>query len=75
MLLAAAARRVNQLESSAEQALDRLAALTRMLSQANELTGSHESDAAAAAALYAAAAAAPGPCSAPSTRSATGRPW
>jgi hypothetical protein len=50
-----AARRVNQLESAAEPALDRLAALTGMLAQPKELAGLHEPDAAAAAALYAAA--------------------
>ena len=50
-----AAGRVNQQESAAEQALDRLAALKGMLSQLKELAGSHEPDAAAAAAYSAAA--------------------
>ena len=55
ILLSAAARGVNQLESAAEQASGRLAALTGILSQLKELPGSHEPEADAAAASSAAA--------------------
>jgi hypothetical protein len=47
--LAAAARSVKRLESAAEDALFRLAALTGMLCRLEELTGSRDTEAAAAA--------------------------
>jgi hypothetical protein len=47
--LAAAARSVNKLESAAEEAMYRLAALTGMLCRLEDLTGPRDTEAAAAA--------------------------
>ncbi len=54
-LLAAAARRANQVKSAAEQTLDCLAAFTGMLSRPGEPAAVHDPDAAAGAAKYAVA--------------------